>query len=57
MVFFLQNGPKCKEYSQLPLTKFPLKSYTNAFKSFFLLARKRNGRSVIARQNCNRWQQ
>ena len=30
------------------LTKFPRKS---------LSARKRNGRSVIARQNCNRWQQ
>jgi len=52
--FFLQNGLKYKENSQLLLTKISQKELNKCLQRFYLSATKRDGRSVIARQNCNR---
>ena len=46
-----------KRSSQLLLKKFPRKSETDAVKILFELICDDHGRSVIVRQNCNRWQQ
>ena len=56
---FLQNDFKYKKNSQLLLKKFPRKSYIKCLQTFYLSARKSNGRgrSVITRQNCKSWQQ
>ena len=54
----LQNGFEYKKNSQLFLNKFPCKSSTNAFKSFICRQETPTATGlVIARQNCNCWQQ
>ena len=35
----------------------PFDEINNCLQKFYLSSRKRDSRSVIARQNCNRWQQ
>ena len=53
--FFLQNGFKYKENSSFD--EISPKELDKCIQKFYLSARKRDGRSVIARQNCDRWQQ
>ena len=53
--FFLQNGLKYKENSLLrtPFDEISQKELSKCLQKFYLSTTKRDGRSVITRQNCN----
>ena len=59
LIIFLHNDFKFKKEFTTPFEKISPQELNKCLQKFYLSARKSDdrGRSVIARQNCNRWQQ